>query len=93
MITNKLIIQIENIISQNTFIYEKYYDTYYTEYSFRYNTEIYPPIIIINNIICKFPSLHKEFNIIKNSYKLKSIFNAYFKDKVQFNKLLNEINE
>lgn len=93
MHNNKLINKIEKIIAKNTFIYEKYQDTYYTEYSFKYNNKVYPPIIIINNIICKFPSLHKEFNIVKNSYKLKSIFNAYFKDKVQFNKLLNEISK
>lgn len=93
MNNNKLINKIENIIANNTFIYEKYQDTYYIEYSFRYNIKVFPSFIIINNTICRFPSLHKEFNIVKNSYKLKSIFNAYFKDKMQFNKLLNQINK
>ena len=87
---NKLINKIESVITKNTFIYDKYQDNNYLEYTFKYNTKVFPPIVIINNVICKFPSLHKEFNIKKNSYKLNNIFNAYFQDINQFNKLIAE---
>ena len=88
---NSITNQIENIIAKNTFIYQRYQDTNFTEYTFDYNIKQFPPILIIQNKICEFPTLHKKFNIIKHQNQINILFNTYFKDINQFSKVYNQI--